>query len=409
MTSRLPSKTGVALFPLLCSLSLTACTLDSEATGEASTPQDAALGPDAQAPDAEVLDAAQLDAGNGNPKGSDASISKPDAGQERDAGDAAANEGDASVGDADAGLEFPALLSETGLYRDIALELNEADVRSFAPRYALWSDGAQKRRWFKLPKGKQIDTSDMDAWRFPVGTKAWKEFASQGVRVETRLIHKVSETRWVMVAYRWREDQSDADALPAGEDNALGTNHDVPSAALCERCHGDTGEPLLGVSAIQLSHEQGGETLLSLKAMGLLSDPPAIAFQIPGGSAAEKALGYLHANCGHCHRPGTAAYLQILKREPKTGGPILWERTDALDSLEQTLGYRSTVGRPNSVLPDLHIIEPGLPEESELVIRISQRGAGSLQMPPVGTERVDGKGLRQVKDWVLSLKPKHVP
>ena len=44
-------------------------------------------------------------------------------------------------------------------------------------------DRAAKRRWIQLPEGATIDTSDMDYWQFPVGTKLWKEFVRDGVRV----------------------------------------------------------------------------------------------------------------------------------------------------------------------------------------------------------------------------------
>ena len=40
-----------------------------------------------------------------------------------------------------------------------------------APAYELWSDGALKRRWIRLPPDGRIDTSDMDSWVFPIGTQ----------------------------------------------------------------------------------------------------------------------------------------------------------------------------------------------------------------------------------------------
>ncbi len=46
--------------------------------------------------------------------------------------------------------------------------------------------------WVYLPPGATIDTSNMDEWTFPVGTKFWKEFVVAGVLTETRLLHKVS-------------------------------------------------------------------------------------------------------------------------------------------------------------------------------------------------------------------------
>src|SRR5262245_24836077 len=100
---------------------------------------------------------------------------------------------------------LPQRLSETGLYADIASETLAADVVPFEPRFHLWSDGAEKRRWLSFPAGSVVDASDSADWRFPAGTKAWKEFTRDGVRVETRLIQKVGDADddWAAVAYVW--------------------------------------------------------------------------------------------------------------------------------------------------------------------------------------------------------------
>jgi hypothetical protein len=56
-------------------------------------------------------------------------------------------------------------------------------VRPFSPQYPLWADGATKLRWVSLPKGGTIDAKDPDAWRFPVGTRFWKQFSFGDRRV----------------------------------------------------------------------------------------------------------------------------------------------------------------------------------------------------------------------------------
>src|SRR5688572_7672014 len=85
---------------------------------------------------------------------------------------------------ADLGVDrVPARLSETGLYADIGSEALADDVVAFAPQFELWSDGAEKKRWIWLPEGALIGTEDMDAWVLPEGTKLWKEFHRDGVRV----------------------------------------------------------------------------------------------------------------------------------------------------------------------------------------------------------------------------------
>jgi hypothetical protein len=275
-----------------------------------------------------------------------------------------------------------------------------AGVRAYEPKYKLWSDGADKLRWLKLPAGQQIDTTDMDYWKYPVGMTAWKEFALDGKPVETRMLHKAGPkpTDWVMIAYQWNAELTDAIAVPDGVQNANGTQHDIPANYDCQKCHGNMKDRLLGITAIQLSHSLPGVTLSQLITDGALTNPPAGDFTIPGPAVAETALGYLHANCGHCHNPVSGVYASVSMR--------LWESTKQLDTLENTTGYSTTVLQQNSFLPDLHIIEPGLPDKSELFYRISRRGNG--QMPPVATEIVDDNGVATIRAFIESL-PKVIP
>src|SRR5690349_12344978 len=76
--------------------------------------------------------------------------------------------------DAGEPITGPTNLSETGLYADFPSRTLAAGVIRYSPRFELWSDGADKARFLLLPAGTTIDTSDMDNWVFPVGTKAWK-------------------------------------------------------------------------------------------------------------------------------------------------------------------------------------------------------------------------------------------
>ena len=87
------------------------------------------------------------------------------------------------------------------------------DVLAYAPQYPLWSDGASKRRWIRLPPGSSIDASDPDHWLFPVGTKFWKEF-SFGRRVETRFMQLAADRRWTRATYQWSADEREAPLAP---------------------------------------------------------------------------------------------------------------------------------------------------------------------------------------------------
>jgi len=295
-------------------------------------------------------------------------------------------------------------LKATGLYADIASGTLADGVRAFRPQYELWSDGATKRRWLWLPPGTRIDTSDMDAWKFPVGTKVWKEFVRDGVRVETRLLHKVGTgaQEWTLVPYVWNADQRDAVAAPAGQPNALGTSHDVPDTEKCKACHSGSADTVLGVSAIQLDHDLGDLTLAALARDGLLTVPPAGPYRVPGNDVERAALAYLHANCGHCHN-SRAAKPPIPLRLALTVG--------ALGSVKETPIYKTTVAIGTETPKRLEgttlttIVVPGDPDASLLRLRMLRRAPETGGMPPIGSEAVDSAGSDAVTAWIRSLPP----
>ncbi|MDF2693847.1 MAG: hypothetical protein K0S65_2230, partial [Labilithrix sp.] len=181
-----------------------------------------------------------------------------------------------------------ALLSGTGLFADVRAARLAPGVAAYRPRFELWSDGATKRRWVYLPEGTRIDTSDEDAWQFPEGTKLWKEFSRDGVRVETRLLSKVgpAPSDWLAVSYVWRADGTDAVMTPAGQSNARDTPHDVPAARDCMGCHGGIASRVLGFSAIQLENDDTERpdemSLARLTRERRLSRPLTRALRVPG-------------------------------------------------------------------------------------------------------------------------------
>lgn len=295
---------------------------------------------------------------------------------------------------AEAGPPYPNLLSETGLYADIAKGTLATGVRPYDVQYPLWSDGADKERWVYLPPGTKIDTSDMDFWKYPAGTKAWKQFSIGGKRIETRMQYKPTDqsTDWVMIAYQWKADGSDAIAVPAGVQNASGTQHDIPSTDDCQFCHSNMLDRLLGFNAIQLSHSLPGLTISELITEKLLSNPPAGPFTIPGNAVERDAIGYLHGNCGDCHNPNSFLFASVDMQ--------LWESTKTLDTVKDTTVYRTAVNQPDPGATTNRIV-PGDPEHSVIYEKMGIRGSG--QMPPIGTEVVDTAGRAKVGAWISSL------
>jgi hypothetical protein len=281
---------------------------------------------------------------------------------------------------------LPARLSATGI--------DGPDVRPYTPAFARWSDGAEKRRWLYLPPGGVIDTTDPDDWEFPIGTKAWKEFSRDNTRVETRLLQRMDDGTWAGVAYAWADDESDAVATIDGATDARGTPHDIPGAGACTACHGGRASHLLGVSAIQLAHDAspGELALADLIAGGRLSDPPATPPIVPGDDTVRAALGYLHANCSHCHNQSRPARTGARCYDPDNDLDFQL-KLGALATPAQTGTYRTVVGEK---------IERGAPDSSRVVELMKNRGGG-LQMPPLATERRDDAGIDTIRTWIRDL------
>lgn len=372
-----------------------------------------------------ALVAAWISAGCGGEKGppppADAGPAPPDAARAADAGpatDAGPVPGpDAGAPDVTAdlpprrppppdGATEPYLLSQTGLYADFARRIVAPGLVPFEPTHELWSDGARKRRWIELPAGATIDTSDMDHWSFPVGTRAFKEFSRNGVPLETRLIERTGpgpDDYW-MGAFIWRSDGTDAVHAVDGARDVNGTDHDVPATKDCAACHGGAPGKLLGFSAVQLSGGRGGDagsgaSLEGLVAAGRLSAPPGAAtapFVAPGPPEVARALGYLHANCGHCHDRKGLAYrdtdlvlrLSVSDRQPDTTG-----------AYRTAIGVKMQKTRANGA--PLRIT-PGDPAASGVIGRMNSRERVD-QMPPLATEHVDPLGVDIVSTWIRAL------
>jgi hypothetical protein len=265
-------------------------------------------------------------------------------------------------------------LSDTGI--------DDEEVTPFAPQYPLWSDGATKRRWVYLPG--QIDTSDMDRWVFPKGTKFWKEFSFKGHKIETRFIEKVGDgvgiDAWTFQTYKWNADETDAVLVAAGGEaevadiGAKGGHdieawHSLPSRSVCRDCHDKGGDPVLGFTALQLSDDRDPNaphadelteemlTLHRLDAKGLLKTPPPVpAPRIQANGDARAAIGYLHGNCSSCHNPesgriATMAHGAFARLHgpaaPNFFHSVAGERAETLDDTGSAEpAYVTTVGRP---------------------------------------------------------------
>lgn len=350
-----------------------------------------------------------------------------------DGGSEAATTTDAAPPDASRPLGCAADLSEgtfehlscAGFYANFAAKRVDPALRSYKPALELWADGAEKQRFIFLPPGTKIDTSNIDEWVFPNGTKVWKEIRLGDKRIETRLYEKGADGTWRHAAYRWAADESDAVRTEGGEKIARGgpdvPPYEIPSPNQCNDCHGGRKDKLLGFEAVSLGMPGAeGLTLASLVSLGLLTAPPsstAIAFPEDTTGKAAAALAWMHVSCGPCHNRSSSAsgeksrvYTLAHASEllAKDGGGVTVEALDA---------YLSTVGKPTSVeVPDgggatFSMIKAADPSAS-LVSYLSGRrvAAGGSptekeQMPPIVTRLVDTKGHASLDAWISALPP----
>jgi len=315
-------------------------------------------------------------------------------------------------------------LADTGLYRDFATRTIADGIRPYSPQYPLWTDGATKLRWVSLPAGSTIDASDADAWRFPVGTRFWKQFSFGGRPVETRFIEKTGEGKWVFAAYVWNGDLSDATLAPpaTGLKNyyeiAPGVRHNIPSVYDCKACHEGNGrDSVLGYGALQLSSDRDplaphaeAVPANSLDLAALLREnrlrnapaawrttPPIIAAPTPKARA---ALGYLHGNCSFCHNdqdPVSSVGMSLR-------ASLAAHRAQDEPAMRTAVGVRSKF-QIRGLPPDSSLrLAPGDPAHSAVLVRMRSRD-GMSQMPPLGTKMVDTEAVALITAWLREDLP----
>ncbi len=341
----------------------------------------------------------------------------------------AAHEADAPaapVCDSDGGV--PEDFACAGLYTNVAAKTLAPGVRAYTPGLTFWSDGAEKSRWIYLPPNTKIDTSDMDSWVFPVGTKAFKEFKLGGKRIETRVYWKRSETEWSGATYQWNPDETAAVRLRGGLQLVNGTPYEIPAEVTCGDCHLGSKDKLLGFDAVGLGNPAAtGVTLALLKsgfdavgdagasdasaadggaAKGLLTAPPAkTTIAVPedatGKSAA--AVGYLHANCGlACHNalPDSGAsftklYMRLSAKQLLGATPV---KVKDLDAFALTVNVA-----PTSVPRDgfFRIKPKDVPHS--LVHYLASGADQAKPMPPFNVHTPDPNGIAALAAWITAM------
>jgi len=319
--------------------------------------------------------------------------------------------------DIDAAIDAPLTpmtLMATGLCLDAACTMIDPANKEYSVQYPLYSDGSLKRRWVYLPPATTIDTTNMNHWVFPVGTKIWKEFSVTTTRVETRYMTKVmaddsAPGAWFFASYAWDAGQTTATLWPtAGVQNANGTTHDIPSRANCRRCHEQVPGRVLGLGAIQSDYTApaGSLDLADMVGQNLLSAPPTapttpgdpyFPWPVAATQVEKDAFGYLHGNCGGCHNPTAAVYSGL------TSNMDLRLDVTKLGSVAVIPAHATTLN-VNGTITGLTgpIVDPGNSAGSVMITRMSSL-VFPVKMPEIGTEVTDAAGLAAVTAWIDSL------
>ncbi|UBM59271.1 hypothetical protein LAG90_01190 [Marinilongibacter aquaticus] len=324
-------------------------------------------------------------------------------------------------------------LSEYGFFQGELNKLVPAEnVQPYSLKTPLFSDYAQKLRFFVLPKGEKIAYNAKEVLGFPVGSVLIKTFyypldfrrPTKGRRlIETRLLLHEKEG-WKALDYLWNEEQNEAFLEVAGETlevkytdwNGKKRKHaySVPNLNQCKGCH-NYNEQLrpIGPSARQLnsilekpkflSHEAAseyhtGNQLKNWSKAGWMDGLP-LTKEIPeiadwqdaqNYSYAERARAWLDINCAHCHRPEGPANSSGLNLSMHNEDPT------ALGILKTPVA----AGRAAANMK--YDIVPGDAHASILVNRLQSTDPG-VMMPELGRKTVHEESLSLIIDWINSM------
>lgn len=307
---------------------------------------------------------------------------------------------------------FPALLSQTGLFDDVATLSPAEGVIEYEVNAPLWSDGALKRRFIALPAGETIEFSARGEWDFPVGTALVKHFELQTgastTRIETRVFLRQQDD-WLGFTYWW-DGSGDAVLLTraltldvAWDDGGpMQQTWNIPSPGDCLGCHALASGRVLGVRTGQLNRpDPMGQDQLerwSCRDLFRYRIGPSSDFEVwpPADDLAAdvqtRARAHLASNCAICHQPGT----------PTPGGMDMRFHTLLGDmSLVGTPALYGNLGLP---APALRIDPGGSPTPSEASVLWARMASSDPTVRMArGTLLPDDEHVTLVGDFIDGL------
>lgn len=317
--------------------------------------------------------------------------------------------------------EVPLLLSATGCVDMTDPSKPAPGLIPYSVRSPLWSDGAAKERFLRIPDGQKMHALDCAVdiddckppgeggigaqeghWVMPVGAVLVKSFVIEGERIETRLLMRRSSLVWKGFSYEWNEAGTDATLLPDnddGKDKPVGSGTQVwhyPSRTECLDCHTRYAGSSLGPSTQQLdsdfAYADGTMNQVEkFQELGWFDAPPKALDGYPdpadeGLPVDVRARSYLQTNCAICHRPGGGDGVGNLDLRFATP----FAETFLCDEVERDAGQ----------VPPFRLV-PGKPSDSTLSFRM--RSLNDFRMPPLGSSVVDDAGSELIDAWITDM------
>lgn len=299
--------------------------------------------------------------------------------------------------------DVPKLLSKTGCVKpDDPTRPSEGHI-PYEINSPLWSDGADKERFFAIPDNATIKVDPNGHLELPPLSVTMKLFRLKGKPVETRLYMRGIDGRWSGYSYEWRDDGKDAVLLEEGKEKLIGDQTWVfPSPQQCDVCHTKVAGVTLGLGVTQLSRtilypgrSAPIDQLSFLRSAKILSDlvdpqqlkalPQLVDYSDPSQTIDSRARSYLYGNCAYCHQP--------------KGGGIGDFDLRIEHSFKDMRVCKTPPAVSNLNVDGAVIIMPLQTTKSVLYLRMKNLGDG--HMPPITSRLVDNQGLGLIRDWIL--------
>jgi mono/diheme cytochrome c family protein len=253
-------------------------------------------------------------------------------------------------------IGLPEDLADTDLYSFDTALLAQSGVIAFQPNYPLWTDGAGKQRYVRVPVGTSIQfNTETQEFTIPPNTRFYKTFMKQIADTDGSLRWKKIETR--LIVSRPDIINPGGSATPQALFGTYQWNSDETDATLVETPLRD-GLPFSDTLIQYTTDEQLASAILASK--------PLLPLEalLEGGAARHYAIPSSD-RCVQCHMGSNSASfvlgfrpVQMNRKPPGVSGTMIEPGQeppgdDELTQLQRLLDYGIITGMdsPDDVLP----------------------------------------------------------